>query len=108
MNQVDELEQSVKEVENVTSAFRRQGTLPWYIEDGGYQPPSVSPQQPAVTDAWPNVNAGDRIEQQLMIGQSDDAPMKTIFLPDGTASWQVSKSLTLKPRSIFMNPDRDL
>lgn len=73
-------------VSNTTNLLRRRG-LPWYIKDDGYRPlPNET-----MANIWPGRFSGDRIENQLMIPYtgSADAPLKTIYLPNGLNSWQV-------------------
>ena len=74
----------------MTSAFRRPDAFPWYLHSDGFRPSPVG-RGVAATDVWPAANAGDRIEQQLMIGPSDQfsTPIKKIYLPNGLSSWQV-------------------
>ncbi len=79
---------------NGSNALRRRG-MPWYIKDDGYRPLPAE----KIVNIWPGRFNGDRIENQLMIPYSgpSDAPIKTIFLPNGLGSWQMKGG-----RSVFL------
>jgi len=80
---------------SVSNTLRRRG-LPWYIKKDGYKPFSTE----KMVNIWPGRFTGDRIENQLMIpySSSPDAPIKTIFLPNGLDAWWVKDG-----RKVFLD-----